>query len=122
MGVAVFWGAFGASALLVGALLAYLAKPGREVVALVMALGSGLLIGSVSFELVDEALKTAEVAQVGLATLVGAIVFTLEAWDVNCQQHIIARYSEPEIAPAVDRLGQRIRELEEEVARLKAGG
>jgi predicted pyridoxine 5'-phosphate oxidase superfamily flavin-nucleotide-binding protein len=48
-----------------------------------------------------------------------AIVFTLEAWDVNCQQHITARYSEAEIAPAVDRLGQRIRELEEEVARLK---
>ena len=49
-----------------------------------------------------------------------AIVFTLEAWDVNCQQHIIPRYSEAEIAPAVDRLGERIRELEEEVARLKS--
>ena len=49
-----------------------------------------------------------------------AIVFTLEAWDVNCQQHIIPRYSEAEIAPAVDRLGERIKELEEEVARLKA--
>ena len=48
-----------------------------------------------------------------------AIVFTLEAWDVNCQQHIIPRYSEAEIAPAVDRLGERIKELEEEVARLK---
>lgn len=48
-----------------------------------------------------------------------AIVFTIEAWDVNCQQHITARYSEAEIAPAVDRLAQRIRELEEEVARLK---
>ena len=48
-----------------------------------------------------------------------AIVFTIEAWDVNCQQHITARYSEAEIAPAVDRLAQRIRELEEEVARLE---
>ncbi len=48
-----------------------------------------------------------------------AIVFTIEAWDVNCQQHITARYSEAEIAPAVDRLAQRIRELEEEVARLR---
>lgn len=48
-----------------------------------------------------------------------AIVFAIEAWDVNCQQHITARYSEAEIAPAVDRLGARIRELEEEVARLK---
>jgi predicted pyridoxine 5'-phosphate oxidase superfamily flavin-nucleotide-binding protein len=48
-----------------------------------------------------------------------AIVFTLDAWDANCQQHIVARYSEPEIAPAVDRLAARIKELEEEVARLK---
>jgi uncharacterized small protein (DUF1192 family) len=32
----------------------------------------------------------------------------------------VPRYSEAEIAPAVDRLAQRIRELEEEVARLKA--
>ena len=48
-----------------------------------------------------------------------AIVFSIEAWDVNCQQHITARFSEAEIAPAVDRLAARIRELEEEVARLK---
>ena len=50
-----------------------------------------------------------------------AIVFTLEAWDVNCQQHIVARYSEAEMAPAVNKLVARIKELEEEVARLKAG-
>jgi predicted pyridoxine 5'-phosphate oxidase superfamily flavin-nucleotide-binding protein len=50
-----------------------------------------------------------------------AVVFTLEAWDVNCQQHIVPRYSEAEIAPAVNKLAARIRELEEEVARLKAG-
>jgi uncharacterized protein len=50
-----------------------------------------------------------------------AIVFTLEAWDANCRQHIVPRYSEAEIAPAIDRLAQRIKELEEEVARLKGG-
>jgi len=48
-----------------------------------------------------------------------AIAFTIEAWDVNCRQHIVPRYSEAEIAPAVDRLAQRIKELEEEVTRLK---
>jgi predicted pyridoxine 5'-phosphate oxidase superfamily flavin-nucleotide-binding protein len=47
-----------------------------------------------------------------------AIAFTLEAWDVNCRQHIVPRYSEAEIAPAIERLAQRIKELEEEVARL----
>lgn len=49
-----------------------------------------------------------------------AIVFALEAWDVNCQQHIAARYSEAEMAPAVNKLVARIKELEEEVERLKA--
>jgi predicted pyridoxine 5'-phosphate oxidase superfamily flavin-nucleotide-binding protein len=48
-----------------------------------------------------------------------AIVFTVEAWDINCRQHIVPRYSEAEIAPAIDRLAQRIKELEEEVVRLK---
>ncbi len=48
-----------------------------------------------------------------------AIVFTLEAWDANCPQHIVPRYSEAEIAPAIDKLAQRIKELEEEVERLK---
>ena len=48
-----------------------------------------------------------------------AIAFRIEAWDINCRQHIVARYSDAEIAPAVNQLTQRIKELEEEVARLK---
>ena len=48
-----------------------------------------------------------------------AIVFTLEAWDSNCRQHIVPRYSEAEIAPAVNKLVARIKELEDELARLK---
>lgn len=50
-----------------------------------------------------------------------AIAFTIEAWDVNCRQHIVPRYSEAEIAPAVDQLTRRIKVLEEEVARLEGG-
>lgn len=48
-----------------------------------------------------------------------AIAFRIEAWDINCRQHIVARYTEAEIAPAVNQLTQRIKEREEEVARLK---
>src|SRR6476469_1832497 len=40
-----------------------------------------------------------------------AIDLALEAWAGDCQQHITARYSEAEIAPAVERLGERIKEL-----------
>jgi zinc transporter, ZIP family len=74
------WGALGGSALLIGALIAYQLAPSRGVIAVVMALGTGLLIGSVSFELVDEALKTQEVAGVALLVLVGAAVFTVGDW------------------------------------------
>jgi ZIP family zinc transporter len=74
------WGALGGSALLVGALIAYLLAPSRRVIAVVMALGTGLLIGSVSFELVEEALETQTVAWVALLVLVGAGVFTVGDW------------------------------------------
>jgi ZIP family zinc transporter len=77
---ALFWGAVGASALLVGALVAYVAPPSRRLIAIVMALGSGVLIGSVAFELVDDAIESADVGLVGVYTLVGAAVFTLGDW------------------------------------------
>jgi ZIP family zinc transporter len=77
---AFLWGALGASALLIGALIAYWFTPGRGVIAAVMALGTGLLIGSVSFELIDEALKTQTVGWVGLLVLVGGAVFALGDW------------------------------------------
>ncbi|MCW5749078.1 MAG: pyridoxamine 5'-phosphate oxidase family protein [Alphaproteobacteria bacterium] len=54
------------------------------------------------------------------AVIERAILFDIEAWDVNCPQHITTRYSEAEIAPAVDQLAARIKELEAEVARLTA--
>jgi len=50
-----------------------------------------------------------------------AIVFELDAWDVNCNQHIVARYSEAEMVPALNKLVARIKELEEEVEKLKKG-
>ena len=74
------WGALGAAALLAGALIAYLLDPSRQVMAVIMALGTGLLIGSVSFELVDEALKHQAVAWVALLVLVGAATFTVGNW------------------------------------------
>jgi predicted pyridoxine 5'-phosphate oxidase superfamily flavin-nucleotide-binding protein len=41
-----------------------------------------------------------------------AILFTLEAWDVNCPQHITRRYSEAEVEGLVAPLRRRIAELE----------
>lgn len=47
-----------------------------------------------------------------------AILFTIEAWDVNCPQHIHERFSQRQIAPVIDQLQQHIADLEAEVARL----
>src|SRR5262245_25667603 len=49
-----------------------------------------------------------------------AILFTVEAWDVNCSQHITARFSEVEIAEATVALRERIAALEAENVRLRA--
>jgi ZIP family zinc transporter len=83
MGEAFFWGAFGAAFLLIGAAVAYWLAPTRRVIAVVMALGSGLLIGSVSFELIDEAVKTRTVGWVGLFVLVGAVTFAVGDWLID---------------------------------------
>jgi predicted pyridoxine 5'-phosphate oxidase superfamily flavin-nucleotide-binding protein len=48
------------------------------------------------------------------------ILFTVEAWDVNCQQHIHERYSRRQIAPVIEKLHARVAELEAELGRLKA--
>ncbi len=49
-----------------------------------------------------------------------AVVFEIEAWDVNCPQHITQRYTEREVASLVGPLQARIGELEAERDKLKA--
>ena len=49
-----------------------------------------------------------------------AILFTIEAWDSNCSQHITERFTPAEVAMAVDGLRERIAALEMENARLRA--
>lgn len=49
-----------------------------------------------------------------------AVVFTIEAWDVNCSQHIVARFTEADLAEAFDTVRARLAELERENARLRA--
>jgi predicted pyridoxine 5'-phosphate oxidase superfamily flavin-nucleotide-binding protein len=42
------------------------------------------------------------------------IVFTLEAWDINCPQHIPQMVFAEDIMEAVDKLKERIAQLEQE--------
>jgi predicted pyridoxine 5'-phosphate oxidase superfamily flavin-nucleotide-binding protein len=49
-----------------------------------------------------------------------AILFTIEAWDVNCSQHIVARFSEADIEEALTTVQAKIAELQAENASLRA--
>ena len=48
-----------------------------------------------------------------------AILFTIEAWDVNCPQHIPQKFDAADVAVAVEKLQRRVGELEAENARLR---
>ena len=48
-----------------------------------------------------------------------AILFTVEAWDINCSQHITERYTAAEVAVAVSGLRDRITALEAELANVR---
>jgi len=49
-----------------------------------------------------------------------AILFTIEAWDVNCSQHIVTRFTESEIEEAFEAVRGKVEELQAENARLRA--
>jgi len=49
-----------------------------------------------------------------------AILFLVEAWDINCRQHILPRFDEATVSRLVEKLTGRIAELEAEVERLRA--
>lgn len=78
-----FWGFVGGAALLVGALLGLYSGATQRVIAVVMAIGAGVLISSVAFELMDEAYRKGgfDAASVGL--LLGAVVYFGADWAVS---------------------------------------
>jgi predicted pyridoxine 5'-phosphate oxidase superfamily flavin-nucleotide-binding protein len=50
-----------------------------------------------------------------------AILFTVEAWDQNCPQHIPQMFHAEDVAAAIERLEGRVSALEAENAALRAG-
>ncbi|GDX31830.1 hypothetical protein LBMAG15_07640 [Actinomycetes bacterium] len=72
---AMFWGAVSSATLILGAVLAYAFKPSPRLTAIVMAAGSGLLIGSVSYDLVADAQLALNLPLLALSLFAGAAVF-----------------------------------------------
>lgn len=72
-----FWGLVGGSALLIGAVVAYAVDLPQRLIAGVMAIGSGVLISAVAFDLMDEAYARGGFDSTALGFLGGAIAFTI---------------------------------------------
>src|ERR671929_218618 len=70
------WGALAGSALLLGAALAYFLDLGRRLIAAVMALGSGVLISALAFDLMDEAYRRGGFDSTSAGFIGGAVVYT----------------------------------------------
>lgn len=74
--VAGAWGLLAGGALVVGALVGFLVRVPRKVLAGVMAFGSGVLLSAVSFELIAEAHEQGGLWPTALGAGVGAAVYT----------------------------------------------
>lgn len=74
--IALAWGLFAGSALVIGALIGWYRTPSQRLTAAVMAFGSGVLISAIAFDLMDEARQSAGLWPTGVGFVVGALVFS----------------------------------------------
>jgi ZIP family zinc transporter len=80
-----FWGLLAGTALLIGAAVGFFLKVPTRLVAAIMAFGSGVLISTLSFELMEEAYERGGLDSTSIGFLGGAAVYTLANW-------LLARY------------------------------
>jgi ZIP family zinc transporter len=71
------WGLAGGGALVLGALVAWFLRVPRDVVAVVMAFGAGVLTAAAAFELVDEAEKNGGLLATAGGFIGGAVIYVL---------------------------------------------
>lgn len=73
---AALWGLLGGSALLIGAAIGYFAHLPQRLIAGIMAIGAGVLISAVAFELMEEAYQQGGFGAAAGGLLAGAAIFT----------------------------------------------
>jgi ZIP family zinc transporter len=81
--VAGFWGFVGGAALLLGALVGLYAGASQRVISIVMAIGAGVLISSVAFELMEEAYQEGGFDTPAIGLLLGAVAYFAADWAVS---------------------------------------
>ncbi|WP_156288963.1 ZIP family metal transporter [Oceanobacillus salinisoli] len=77
MWYAIMWGTIAASATMIGALLVLKFSISRRVIAFIMALGTGALIGATTFELLEDAVEMTGFTEFAIGFLGGSLIFTI---------------------------------------------
>ena len=77
MAAAGAWGLFGASSLLIGAVIGLKVRISTRVIGLILGFGAGTLISAVSFELTDEAFRLGGADTLTLGLALGALTYFL---------------------------------------------
>ncbi|KGB54113.1 putative integral membrane protein [Sphingopyxis sp. LC81] len=72
-----FWGLVSGSALILGALIAYFFTLPQRLIAGIMALGAGVLISAVAFDLVDEASQQGGIGATAAGFIGGTLMYTI---------------------------------------------
>jgi ZIP family zinc transporter len=72
-----FWGFLSGSALILGALVAYFVALPQRLIAGIMAIGSGVLISAVAFDLMDEAFRQGGFDSTAAGFIGGALIYTV---------------------------------------------
>ena len=75
MAEAAFWGLFSGLALVLGAVITFVHRPGDRTVAYVMAFGSGVLISAVAYDLTADAFELGGGDAVGFGLAAGALTY-----------------------------------------------
>jgi ZIP family zinc transporter len=71
-----FWGLISGSALILGSLAGYYLKIFQKIVAIIMGFGAGVLISTLSFELMDSAYKTGGIGSSAIGFTFGSIIYS----------------------------------------------
>ncbi len=77
------WGFLGGSALVIGAVLAYLVSLPNRVTAGIMAFGCGVLISAVAYDLLLEAYQQSSFRPIMIGALAGSVVYATANWAVS---------------------------------------
>jgi zinc transporter, ZIP family len=80
---AAFWGGVGGVSLLLGCVIALWTHVSRRVIAAIMAIGGGVLISSVAFELMDQAYSQGGFTAAAGGLALGSILYFIADWLVS---------------------------------------